>query len=472
MNRKIFAVAAMMLLMPMMMGAQALKGSYFLDNSLTRNKMNPAFAPNTGYWQLPVLGNFNIGLLSNLEVQDFLYPMDGQLYTFLNKNVPVDQFEKRLPNRPYFDIATEFNLINFGFFTGKSFWSFDMGLRVNADIDLPGDLFLFMKKGSGSSGFYNIGAIKVNAAASAVASLGWSRDFYEYVPGLRLGARARAIIPVAYAGVNLNDVSLTTTPEKWVLNAEGTLQTAMGGLSLADAEGNLSPSFDVQNLLASKGMAGMGFSIDLGAEYKMNFDGFINGVEFSAAMTDLGLINYKAQVVQTFSTKGSMEWAGLDISLEQGAMDGVMDGLTDDLMNLIDLHEEKAGHSLTRSSMPNVYLGVEMPFMNRKMSIGALYSARNSFSHIRNELTISYNLTPAKWFQMGINYSFLNVAKTLGLMLELTPKAGPSLYLGCDYVPYEFTRMPDNIPLPILPMSMRLNAHFGLAFTLGGRGAK
>ncbi len=465
MNKKIFAVAAMMLLMPMMMGAQALKGSYFLDNSLTRNKMNPAFAPNTGYWQIPVLGNLNVGVLSNMQVQDFIYPVDGQLYTFLNKNVSVKDFERSLPNKPHLDIATDLNLINLGFYTGKSFWTIDMGMRVNADINLPADLFLFMKKGSGTTGHYNIGTIKANVAASAYASLGWSRDFYNLLPGLRLGARARVIAPAAYLGLNLNDVSLSTSADKWTINAEGTLDAAMKGLILTDSEGNLAPDIEPSNL----GLAGFGFSFDFGAEYRMELDGFINGVDFSAAVTDLGVINYGADAVQTFTTKGSMDWEGMDISLEEGAMDGAMDGLKDELMNLIDIQEVKDGGALARSAMPNIYLGAEMPFLNRKMSVGALYSMRGSYSGFRNELTLSYNLNPAKWFQAGVNYSFLNVAKTLGWIIELTPRSGPSLYLGSDYTFLSLARMPDNVGVPVLPMSLRFNFNFGIAFTLGGK---
>ena len=43
--RKIYIAIIMLLMLPMTMGAQALKGSYFLDNSITRTKLNPAFAP-------------------------------------------------------------------------------------------------------------------------------------------------------------------------------------------------------------------------------------------------------------------------------------------------------------------------------------------------------------------------------------------------------------------------------------------
>ena len=177
MNRKFFAVAAMMLLMPLMMGAQALKGSYFLDNSLNRNKMNPAFAPRSAYFQIPVLGNTSVGLFSNLDVQTFMYPMNGQVYTFLNKNVTLEQFDSALSKNPHMDFSTDINVLNFGFRAGeKGFMTLDLGLRTMFDGDIPRDLFIFMKKGTGTSGTYNIGAVHANMSASVQAALGYSRD--------------------------------------------------------------------------------------------------------------------------------------------------------------------------------------------------------------------------------------------------------------------------------------------------------
>lgn len=223
MNRKFFAVASMLLLMPLLMGAQALKGSYFLDNSLNRNKLNPAFAPQSGYFQIPVIGNTSVGLLSNLDLQTFMYPMNGQVYTFLNKNVSLEQFDAALAGNPHLDVSTDVNLINFGFKGGeRGFWTVDFGMRVNADMDLPRDLFIFMKKGTGTSGTYNIGAVHANAAVSMQAALGYSRDLSDVVEGLRVGAKARAILPVAYLGLDLNTVSLTTSPEKWTVKTDGT----------------------------------------------------------------------------------------------------------------------------------------------------------------------------------------------------------------------------------------------------------
>ncbi len=461
MNRKFFAIAAMVLLMPMMMGAQTLKGSYFLDNSLNRNKLNPAFAPETGYFQIPVVGNTSVGMYGNTPLQSFLYPVNGQLYTFLNKNVSYEQLDAALTGNPYLDLAADVNLVNFGWKRGDGFWTVDLGMRVNADVDVSRDLFLFMKKGTGTSGVYNVGPLSVNVAASLQAALGYSRDLSDLVPGLSVGAKVRAILPVGYAGLEMHNVSLSTSPERWLVTTDATLNTAVKGFNVIDAQGKLAPAKN-----GSLGIAGFGFSADLGVEYKLEFDGFINGVSLSAAATDLGVVSYKSAEVNV--ANGTMDWTGLAISLEEGSMDQTFDELKGELENLYQFR--KAGSSsLSTSALPSFYVGAEMPFMDNKMSVGALYSARKSFISMRNELTLSYNVTPLDWLAAGINYSFLNTTKTVGWIVELTPKKGPCFYIGSDYFCFERAKAPEDFPLNYIPMSGRFNLQFGLAVALGGK---
>ncbi len=468
MNKKISAIVVLMLLMPMMLGAQALKGSYFMDNSLNRNKLNPAFAPRSGYWQLPVVGNVGAGLLSNLDLQTFMYPVDGKLCTFLNNNVSVEQFEKSLARHPYIDASVDLNILNFGFKAAGGFWTVDLGLRANADMDVPADLFLFLKKGNGSSTSYNIGSLKANLAVSAQAAVGYSRDLSDLVPGLRVGGKVRAILPVAYAGLDLKDVSLTTTQDAWTINTDGTLHAAMKGIDLVDSEGDISPEFK-----GPFGLAGFGMSFDLGAVYRLSFDGFINAVEFSAAFTDLGFVKYNMESVQSFRSSGQAQWTGMEFSLnnEEGAEEDKGLDLGGELEKLLQFEADGEGEAITRSSIPNFYVGVEMPFCNNKMSVGALYSARKSYHFTRNELTLSYNLHPSKWFGLGLNYSFLNVGTTMGALLEFTPRAGLNFLLGFDYIPMELAPLEDFF-LPGIPTAARLNLHTGLAFSFGKKDKK
>ncbi len=287
------------------------------------------------------------------------------------------------------------------------------------------------------------------------------------MPGLRVGGKVRAILPVAYAGLDLKNVKLTTTPDKWTLNTEGTLNAAIKGLTLTDAENKIDPDFN-----EPYGLAGFGMSFDLGAVYRLGFDGFINALEFSAAFTDLGFVKYNADAVQCYKSEGSMDWTGVRLSLEEGETDKVMDELGKDFEKLLEFEKTGEGEEFTKSSIPSFYVGVEMPFCNNKMSVGALYSARKSWHYTRNELTVSYNLHPSKWFALGLNYSFLNVAKTMGCMLELTPRAGLNFFLGLDYIPAEWTKGPEDFFLPVLPTSARVYVNTGLAFSFGRKEKK
>ncbi len=469
MNKKIFAIAAMMLLMPMMAGAQALKGSYFLDNSLDRHQLNPAFSPSESYFQIPVIGNFGMGMTTNMKMSTFLYPADGQLYTFLNKNVSLERFDASLPRRPYADMTGDMNLVNFGWRRGDGFWTVDMGLRIDASGDVPRDLFMFMKKGTGSSGgSYGIGNVKLDAGIAAHASIGYSRDLSSLVSGLRVGAKVRGIIPLAYVGIDFQDVTLTTSPDRWTLSTSGVAQAAISEVQLVDSEGSLSPSVE-----GIPGPAGWGMSFDLGAEYLLEFDGFINGVSFSAAITDLGFIKYSAEAAQAYTTEGNMDWTGIKISLEEGAMDDALAELKDEFSDLVKFEEAKDRGAFSRPTLPGFYVGVEMPFCSNTMSIGALYHARRGYHYTRNEITLSYNLNPVSWFGLGLNYSFLRNMKNMGCILEFTPRVGPCFYLGIDYFPLEYAAAPDELReetgISKIPTSICMSARFGLAFALGGR---
>ncbi len=461
MNKKFFAIVTMMLLMSVTVGAQTLKGSYFLDNSLNRNRLNPAFAPRSGYFQLPAVGNMSVGLTSNLEMSTLLYPMNGQLVTFLHKDVTLKQFDAALAGNPYLDAAVDMNLINFGWDHKKSFWTVDVGLRVNADIDISRGLFMFLKKGTGTSGKYNLGPVSANLGVSLQAAVGYSRDLSDVVPGLRVGGKVRGIFPAAYAGVNLDEVILTANPDKWTVDTKGRMDVAFKGGEFMDSDGQFMAEME-----GPFGLAGFGMSFDLGAEYKLEFDNFINGVHFSAAVTDLGFINYNADASHGYVTSGTMDWTGMMLSLEEGKTDDSLDKLGEQFQELLVLEENKELASVSRSSLPSFYVGVEMPFCNNKMSVGALYSARTSYNNTRSELTLSYNLNPTKWFALGVNYSFLNTAKTLGWILEFTPKVGPCFFIGSDYTFLELAPAPEGFFAPSIPTAMCLNARFGLAIAL------
>lgn len=466
-------LALLFIMMPMFAGAQALKGSYFLDNSINSHKLNPAFTPRANYFQLPVIGNTGVGLYTNLDLPTFMYPLEnGKLGTFLHPEVSVEQFDKNLAKHPNFDVDASTTLFSMGFFTkNKAFWNFTLDANVVLDADLPRDLLFFMKKGTGTDGgSFNVGNTNVYATAGIRASLGYSREF---VKNLRTGVKVRFIAPVAYAALNLENVRLNTSADKWQIQTEGYLHTALSGLDITIPyeEGGSPVTFDPYQCLSTFGLAGMGFSVDLGASYVLDLGTPLDGLTLSASVIDLGKIIYSADAVSSYESHGNMEWAGISVE-DQFTFNNLFDEVLAQAESLVNLSEIQNPAGMTRSTMPSVYLGAEMPFLKNKMSVGLLYSARFSHSYVRDELTVSYNLTPSKAFALGLNYSFLNTGGTVGAMMEFTPKVGPTLYFGCDYFPSSYGKlsMPKifTVDLPF-PMSWRLNFNFGMAFNLGSK---
>ena len=457
-------------------GAQALKGSYFLDSSINRHELNPAFAPRAGYFQLLGIGNAGAGIMTNIDMPSLLYPKDGKLLTFLHPDVSMKQFNSAFPKNPHFDGEFASTLLGFGFYTrNKAYWTFDLDMKGTLDTDLPGDLFRFLKNGTGETGgSYNIGNFNTYTTYGMQASLGYSRDIMK---GLRVGMKARLVAPVMYSGLNLENVRLTTSEDKWEILTEGYANVAAMGVKVSTSQDQNVPeaTFDMNQFRNGGVIAGLGCSFDLGFEYVLEVGSIFDGLSVSAAVTDLGMVRYKPGAVSSYSSKGKVEWSGLrDVSIE-GELDLgslVSDFIEDAQNGLLNLSEEDMKKGLVKSTMPRVHVGAELPFLRRKMSVGLLYSMRKSHSYARKELTLSYNLTPCKWFALGLNYSFLNTAKTMGFILELTPRVGPALYFGCDYLPVEFARIGDEQSMYRIPTSLRTNFNVGIAFQTGGKVTK
>lgn len=475
MKKNNILVALVLLMIPALAGAQALKGSYFLDNSLNRHELNPAFAPRADYFQLFGIGNMGVGAVTNIDVPSLLYPKDGGLVTFLHPSISMEKFNRSFPKNPHFDVDYNTTLFGFGFYTkNRSYWTFDIDVRTTMDVDIPGDMFRFIKAGTGmGSNSYNIGNFNGYLTAGLQASLGYSRDI---IRGLRAGIKARFIAPVGYAAINLENARLTTSEDKWNIKTDAYVHAAMRGLDVSLPEGELMPTinFGVENLLNSGVLAGFGYSFDLGAEYVLSVGSIFDGLAVSAAVTDLGLIHYANDAVASFESHGSLDWTGVNVeSVENFDAEAFINDFAEKAKKeFMNLSEMKHDGAFIRSTMPRFHVGVEMPFLKRSMSVGLLYSSRLSHSYARNELTVSYNLNPCKWFALGLNYSFLNTARTMGFIFELTPRVGPTFYLGCDYIPASFAPM-ESIPMiGVLPMALRLNANFGFAFHVGGKNTR
>ena len=288
--------------LPLLCGAQALKGSYFLDNSLNRHELNPAFAPRADYVQLLGIGNAGMGMSSNTTLSTLFYPKNGELLTFLHPDVSVGEFDKALPKNPGASAEFSTTLLGFGFYTGKkSYWTFDLDLCVSEDGTISRELFMFLKKGPGVSGqSFNVGQLNADVYGGLQAAVGYSRDI---IKGLRVGAKARLIAPFASVSMNMDKMILSAYPDKWSLDMGGNIQAALNNVDLTK------PSDEIYLWDLLKGpLAGFGYSFDLGAEYVLELGTLVDGLSVSAAVTDLGQIIYRDSAVSTYKIKNYVEY--------------------------------------------------------------------------------------------------------------------------------------------------------------------
>jgi hypothetical protein len=111
------------------------------------------------------------------------------------------------------------------------------------------------------------------------------------------------------------------------------------------------------------------------------------------------------------------------------------------------------------------------------MSAGLLWSTHYGLPKIFNELTLSYNLRPVRWYSLSLSSSFIHgFFRTAGWAMNFTPKYGFNFFFGMDYVPFAWTppidreingkQFTSTIGFPV--HNLNFNFNFGMTVPLGG----
>ena len=203
----------------------SLRSAYFLEGYTYRHQMNPAFASERNYVGMPVLGNFNIGLQSNIGVSNFLYKLpNGDLTTFLNGSVSSSEFLDGLKNRNRLNLDVDMNIISFGFHKWGGFNTFDLSVKSGIRANLPKDLFEFAKVGmQGGHSEYNLKDMGMYSNSYAEIALGHSRKIMDK---LTVGAKVKFLLGIYNADFHINDMKLVMSDDKWLVSGDGEFSTA------------------------------------------------------------------------------------------------------------------------------------------------------------------------------------------------------------------------------------------------------
>ena len=501
-SSKLIGVFFIMLVCTLSANAQFLRTSYFMEGTHYRQQLNPALTPTKGYFNLPVIGAVNATVGStSLGYQDIIDIIDDgdDFYT-------KPDFMNRLKDNNKLNVNFSTEILSAGWYKGKNFWSFNIGLRTDIGANLTKNMFTFLNEmetveENWRNSNYDISGQQLNINAYTEIGLGLSRQINSR---LTVGARVKALLGIGNMELKLNRVAMSanlpsdqqinqwSSESYWNsmspsqaaqaaqelkdkfnnyhanLTVGAELKSSFKGLELQEEEGkDYVTDFDFDS--GKLGIAGYGFGIDLGASYKI-----LDNLTVSASVLDLGFISWSKSSTKIASAnpdpidiKGSTYANMVDpnnpntvmnaVNQLQNDAQGYMDRVTNgDVLDydMLQLEVGDAKESRKSRLASTLVLGAEYGFFNNKLAVGVLSTTRFVQPDALTELTFSANYRPKSWFNVALSYSAIQSAgKSFGLGLKLGP-----LFVGTDYM---FLGKNSN----------SVNGFVGVSIPLGGRKA-
>lgn len=431
---------------------------YFMDNASHKHLLNPALVPVRGYFSYPGLGSVDFDIRSNLGYTNFIFPglnESDPLLTFMHEDVTPEQFLSLLSPDNYFKLNQRLSLLSFGFYSGTSFWTFEVASRINTKLNIPYDFFAFLKNGmTGEEGnTYEIRNLSLSADMLAEASLGSS---FRITDKIRVGVKGKLLVGGAKAVGGIDEMIIQMYPESWTVSNKGLINLYGAGFDFTSDEEGVVDGFD---FATPNNMAGMGYALDLGASWTP-----VKNIMLSAGIIDFGKVSWNKTYNRVARSEGEFTFSGLDnISLEEseeGEEDPFAE-MQEGMLEMAQFREVDESDNLVESLIPTINAGIEAGILNNKITVGVLYSNRLIPENNMSEITGMINLKPYSGFNIAASYSLLNgVENTFGLALGLNLGIA-NIFVACDHVPMIVT--PQYIPLNKASTHLQI----GLSVSLG-----
>ena len=428
---------------------------YFMEGVPLRSQMNPALAPQRGYFNIPVLGGLAVTAGGNTSLDHLLFRRDGRLVTLLSPSVSSADALSDLHSKNLVNADIRVNLLGFGAYTAnrKHFWSFDLNLRTSVSTQFPYELFHFFKTGE-SAQVRNLGL-----SSDAYAEAGFN---YSFPIGEKfyVGARVKFLVGLARAKSYFTQFNVSLGENEWYAEAVGELEVNSNLLTIptrqeAGQDGVYRNYYQLDDMEfdAKFKPAGYGAAFDIGATYEP-----IPNLLVSAAVNDIGFIawNKASSMHGTVSRRLTFDCAQVDAS-----------GVADIDFDLGELKFEQVDEeSATRMLHYTMNLGAEYRLWDRRVGFGALYQIHKYDYAALHNLTASVNFQPVRWFGLSGSYSFIdNRASALGLGLNLNP-GWINFYVATDVLLTK--KSAQWIPIK----QGRMNFNLGIGVPMGKRGLR
>lgn len=453
--------------------AQALRSGYFVENYRFGSHLNPAFAPDQGYVGL-VTPNIQANINSNLGVQNLLYQNGNQWTTFLNPAIDAKTALSGFSENNFLSGEVGVDIFNIGVRNSKNYYTFDIGVRVLTEADIPYDMLAFLKQGmDGTETHYDIQNLSVNAKAYGQVAFGWSHEFFK---GFRVGARAKALIGWGDASLYIPSMKVDMDGNSWKVNANAVLQGHAPGIRLKTNEDGFVSGVDIYDGYgAMLNTSSIGVVGDLGISYTFKC------LQISAAISDVNFYNNAFGHSFYAESSCSVNFDGFqNLGDPDTKVDEQLTQLGEDFMKLIQLKPKAKEISQGFTIPTKACAGLRLSLFKDFITLGGLYNAtfnqslmaqdinKNIIGQITQQnVTGSVTLRPARWISLTGTYTRqLSLTgewgnECVGFLFNLTPRALFNFFIGADYLPLHYSA--GYVPLD----NICANVHFGLCIPVG-----
>ena len=451
-------LAASMLFVTVAAWAQSASSAYFLEGFNQRYQLNPSFAPERKvFMAFPALSNIQLDASSTVGLANFLYESKskpGMLTTFMSPDIDAETFLKALPKVAQFNVGFSMDVFALGIGGNRGYTTVNYKIRNQEQISLPKELFGFMKA-SLAQGEYLIENIDMNTITYTELSVSHSHKIGDF---LTIGAGIKLLEGIEYVDLRVDKIEAKLGEEEWSVRSNGGIKASVPGTKFNVEEdpdthrqrfdGFDDPKFGIPS--------SFGLAFDLGAEY--DFRDMVKGLKVSAAITDLGFINWKNYYSFATDNDRWVDFEGFNnYDVNGDNSDDPMDQMSDDFNEMVQMYQVGGAGKESVGLAASFRLGAEyaLPMANW-VSFGELFTYRTGlWPYVESRTSVT--LSPCGWFDLSGNMAITTLGSTLGFMLNLHP-GGINFFLAVDRLKAEFN--PQYIPLH----------DFGLDFSIGYKG--
>jgi hypothetical protein len=440
---------------------------YFMETVPQTSRINPAFQPRAnGFVSLPA--SVGVDFRSGLSVKDIFQKHGDRWYLPIERQYDYKKLYKSIGRKAtMINARVEWDLLGFGFRTGKGYVTFGVSEHVVGVSSLPSDLFKISETGFPDNTRLDFSPMRIHAMAYKQILIGYSHPINEK---LTIGVNLKPLFGQVAATTKIRTFSIKTGLNEWSVEVEGDAYTSLPATMTEDEDGDLK-EFEFQDDLETAdyiskyaGFSNPGFAVDLGAVYA-----FTERLSVSAALNNLGFISWK-QDLNGVSFRGQYAFKGIEYNTaDDDDIDNAWEALGDSLKNVIyfGTQHKKFKTALT----PSLYLGASYR-LTPAISVGLLSRSVFWKKAFHQSFNLSLNLQPYSFvsFNIGINTQIKgNTYFGTGFSLFLGPL---QFYLISDYLPIRYSTLTlDGDKIPFVPERQKeITIRTGLNLVFGKHG--